>query len=93
MKTNMSSIRRQQYIPMSWCLKHGIKAYPVAISNAELYVEINDNGKIIKGKTLYNSKGNVKGEENWWDAIFRIYNYLYTKHKDEVHRKETQNNK
>lgn len=86
------SLIRKKYEPMSWCLKYNIKAYPVAISNTELYIEINDNGKIIKGKTVYNSKGSLKGE-NWWDAIHRIYNYLYTKHKDEVHRKETQNNK
>lgn len=87
----MNSIRELQK-PMSWCLKHGIKAYPVPVSATELLIEINDNGKIIKGKIKYNSKGSVKGE-HWWDAINRIYNYLYTKHKDEVHRKETQNNK
>ena len=56
----------------SWCLKNGIKIYIVPIRNRkECYVELNDNGKIIKSPITY--KNQSIASDKIWDLFLHLY--------------------
>ena len=41
---------------ISYCMDNGIKIYPVPKSRKEYYLEVNDNGQIIRSPEAYNLK-------------------------------------
>ena len=60
----------------SWCLKHGIKIYPVAASKGEknknCYIEVNVNGKTTTSPKHYSVS-------ELWPKIFELYKFYYDK--------------
>jgi hypothetical protein len=81
----MKNQKRKQQSEISWCLKKGIKIYPVPLNNNSLVIEIDDNGKKIRGKIVFSSKGFEKDKDNWWNVIPSLYTKLYKKYNNEVH--------
>ena len=63
----------------SWCLKHGIKIYPVATSKGEknknCYIEVSVNGKTTLSPKHY-------GVNELWHKIFELYKFYYDKRTD-----------
>jgi hypothetical protein len=58
---------------ISYCIDNSIKIYPVPKSRKEYYLEVNDNGKIIRSPEAYNLK-------QWSDKIVELYTFYYYKH-------------
>lgn len=61
----------------SWCLKHGVKIYPVPASkgqkNKTCYIEVNVNGKKTMSPSTYNTN-------ELWVKVFELYKFYYDKH-------------
>ena len=58
---------------ISYCMDNGIKIYPVPKNRKEYYLEVNDNGKIIRSPDAY-------GLKQWSDKIVELYTFYYYKH-------------
>lgn len=75
-----------QGIESSWCIKKGYKIYPVIFSykwdryaknkiGTEFNIVIEYGDKIKKGEKVYS-------KNEWSDAIWGIYKYLYNKYNE-----------
>lgn len=58
---------------ISYCIDNGIKVYAVPKSQREYYVEVNDNGQIIRSPEAYNLK-------QWSYKVVEFYVFYYYKH-------------
>jgi|TARA_R110002167_G_scaffold189208_1_gene391342 hypothetical protein len=58
---------------ISYCIDNGIKVYAVPKSQREYYVEVNDNGQIIRSPEAYNLK-------QWSYKVVELYVFYYYKH-------------
>jgi hypothetical protein len=58
---------------ISYCIDNGIKIYAVPKNQREYYVEVNDNGNIIRSPEAY-------GLKQWSDKIIELYTFYYYKH-------------
>ena len=61
----------EPHICFSWCLENGIKMYPVPTHNKEMYIEIYNNGTIIRSPQTYTAK-------TIYDKIHELYCHYYT---------------
>lgn len=62
-----------------WCLKRGIKMYPVMIRQKEYAVEVDDNGSI---RNSYQEKGELYGKEEVERKIEELQRFFYNNFKD-----------
>ena len=58
---------------ISYCIDNNIKIYAVPKTQREYYVEVNDNGKIIRSPEAYKLN-------EWSDKIVELYTFYYYKH-------------
>ena len=58
---------------ISYCIDNGIKIYAVPKTQREYYVEVNDNGKIIRSPEAYKLN-------EWSDKIVELYTFYYYKY-------------
>lgn len=58
---------------IAFCVDKGIKVYAVPKNDKEYYVEVNDNGNIIRSPVTY-------GKKEWSEKIYELYVYYYKKH-------------
>ena len=58
---------------IGFCVDKGIKVYAVPKNDKEYYVEVNDNGNIIRSPVTY-------GKKEWSEKIYELYVYYYKKH-------------
>jgi len=58
---------------ISYCIDNNIKIYAVPKTQREYYVEVNDNGQIIRSPEAYNLN-------EWSDKIVELYTFYYYKH-------------
>ncbi len=58
---------------ISFCIDNNIKIYAVPKNQREYYVEVNDNGQIIRSPDAY-------GLKQWSDKIIELYTFYYYKH-------------
>jgi len=58
----------------SWCLDNGIKIYPLASNTGDHYIEINNNGAIIKSPEPYM-------QEDVFAKIWELYFHYYDTNK------------
>ena len=58
---------------ISYCIDNGIKIYAVPKTQKEYYVEVNDNGQVIRSPDTY-------GLKEWSDKIIELYTFYYYKH-------------
>ena len=61
----------EPHICTTWCWENGIKMYPVPTHNKEMYIEIVNNGTIIRSPQTYTSK-------TIYDKIRELYCHYYT---------------
>lgn len=57
-----------------WCIKNRIYISPLAKSNTEWYIVIENNGKINKSPDTY-------GKNIIWPKVFEFYKYYYDKYR------------
>lgn len=58
----------------SWCFDNGIKIYPLASNTGSHYIEINNNGAIIKSPEEYS-------QEDVYAKIWELYCHFYDTNK------------
>ena len=58
---------------ISYCIDNGIKIYAVPKTQKEYYIEVNDNGHLIRSPETY-------GLKEWSDKIIELYTFYYYKH-------------
>ena len=58
---------------ISYCIDNNIKIYAVPKTQREYYVEVNDNGQIIRSPEAYNLN-------EWSDKIVELYTFYYYKY-------------
>ena len=58
---------------IGFCVNKGIKVYAVPKNDKEYYVEVNDNGNIIRSPVTY-------GKKEWSEKIYEIYVHYYSKY-------------
>ena len=63
----------EKYNAISWCIKNGIKVYAVPRDASQYFVEVNNNGNIIRSPKTY-------GRKDWSDKVYEIYLYYYRKY-------------
>ena len=67
-------IHDQNYLKaISYCMDNGIKIYAVPKNSKEYFVEVNDNGQVIRSPEAYNLK-------KWSDKIIELYVFYYYKY-------------
>ena len=63
----------EKYDAISWCIKNGIKVYAVPKDANQYFVEVVNNGNIIRSPKTY-------GRKDWSDKVYEIYLYYYRKY-------------
>ena len=58
---------------IAFCVDKGVKVYAVPKNDKEYYVEVNDNGNIIRSPVTY-------GKKEWSEKIYEIYVHYYSKY-------------
>ncbi len=58
---------------ISYCIDNNIKIYAVPKTQREYYVEVNDNGQIIRSPEAYKLN-------EWSDKIVELYTFYYYKY-------------
>ena len=57
----------------SWCFENNIKIYIKPIKGKKsCYIEINDNGKLIRSSKIYNSQ--FEANKKIWELYLYLYN-------------------
>ena len=62
---------------IAFCVDKGIKVYAVPKNDKEYYVEVNDNGQIIRSPVTY-------GKKEWSEKIYELYVHYYKKYNPSV---------
>ena len=62
---------------IAFCVDKGIKVYAVPKNDKEYYVEVNDNGQIIRSPVTY-------GKKEWSEKIYELYVHYYKKYNASV---------
>ena len=62
---------------IAFCVEKGIKVYAVPKNDKEYYVEVNDNGQIIRSPVTY-------GKKEWSEKIYELYVHYYKKYNASV---------
>ena len=62
---------------IAFCVDKGIKVYAVPKTDKEYYVEVNDNGQIIRSPVTY-------GKKEWSEKIYELYVHYYKKYNASV---------
>jgi len=58
---------------IGFCVERNIKVYAVPKNDKEYYVEVNDNGNIIRSPVTY-------GKKEWSEKIYELYVHYYKKY-------------
>ena len=74
---------------LSFCWKYGITIYPIPTSIGKYYIEINNNGKIQRGKKLFPKHTVVKSKTN--EVIKGVYDRIRELYSDFAHKIEQRN--
>ena len=53
----------EKYDAISWCIKNGIKVYAVPRDANQYFVEVDNNGNIIRSPKTY-------GRKDWSDKVY-----------------------
>jgi len=66
-------VHHENYLAaMSFCFRRNIKIYPVPKNQKEYYIEVNNNGKLIRSPKTYKLK-------DWSNKIMELYVHYYNK--------------
>jgi len=63
-----------------WCAENNIIIYAEGIKNSHMCrIIVNFKGKKIIGTKTYKQKNLTKGDEKWWEVIYKLREEYYNK--------------